>query len=287
MLASQRREYFRGVLEGNQVGYPISVFDPITARIADHLGARIGILGGSIASATILAAPDLIVLTLTELVDQIRRITRVSDVSLMVDADHGYGNALNVMRTVEELEGAGVAALTIEDTDLPLKFRRKDGEELISTDEMVGKLKAAVMARQDPSLVIIGRTCSLEYESEAASQDRVKALAGTGVDAIMLIGARNRHQIESVYQSISLPLLLGSTGPGLDNEEFLSSNGVRMVLRGHQPFFVAMKTLYESMAHLHSGQAPSTLDGRVASADLRKALLRDGEYSRWVEQSLC
>ena len=107
MLASQRREYFRGVLEGNQVGYPISVFDPITARIADHLGARIGILGGSIASATILAAPDLIVLTLTELVDQIRRITRVSDVSLMVDADHGYGNALNVMRTVEELEGQG------------------------------------------------------------------------------------------------------------------------------------------------------------------------------------
>ena len=193
MLASQRREYFRGVLEGDQVGYPISVFDPITARIADHLGARIGILGGSIASATILAAPDLIVLTLTELVDQIRRITRVSDVSLMVDADHGYGNALNVMRTVEELEGAGVAALTIEDTDLPLKFRRKDGEELISTDEMVGKLKAAVMARQDPSLVIIGRTCSLEYESEAASQDRVKALAGTGVDAIMLIGARNRE----------------------------------------------------------------------------------------------
>ena len=115
-------ERFRRYLIGNEIGYPVSVFDPVSARIARHLGAELGILGGSVASAAVLAAPDLIVLTLSELADQVRRITRAADVSLMVDADHGYGNALNVIRTVQELEAAGAAALTIEDTLLPTPF---------------------------------------------------------------------------------------------------------------------------------------------------------------------
>ena len=119
MLLSERRERYRRVLAGDACVYPASVFDPMSARMAESLGYDVGMLAGSIASATVLGAPDLVVLTLTEFAEQIRRITRASSLSLMVDADHGYGNALNVMRTVEELETAGVAALTIEDTLLP------------------------------------------------------------------------------------------------------------------------------------------------------------------------
>src|SRR5206468_7739160 len=96
-------------------------------------------------SGTVLGAPDLVVLTLTEFAEQIRRITRGSDLPLMVDADHGYGNALNVMRTVEELETSGVAALMVEDTVLPQPFAGQD-EGLVSVDEMLGKLRAAVAA---------------------------------------------------------------------------------------------------------------------------------------------
>ena len=125
---------------------------------------------------------SLIVLTLTEFVDQIRRTTRVSEISLMVDADHGYGNALNVMRTVEELEVSGVSALTIEDTSLPARFRQKKGDELIETDEMVGKLRAAVKARKDPLLTIIGRTNAFTYLSDDEAVERVQVLACTGVD---------------------------------------------------------------------------------------------------------
>src|SRR5207253_1541875 len=117
-------------------------------------GFEAGMFAGSIASGTVLGAPDLVVLTLTEFAEQLRRITRGSDLPVMVDADHGYGNALNVMRTVEELETAGVAALTIEDTVLPAPFRGHD-EGLVSTEEMLGKLRAAVAARQDPALVIL------------------------------------------------------------------------------------------------------------------------------------
>src|SRR5687767_5307802 len=122
MLLAERRQRYRHILAGNACLHPASVFDPMSARMAESLGFEVGMFAGSIASATVLGAPDLIVLTLTEFADQIRRITRASDLSLMVDADHGYGNALNVMRTVEELEAAGVSALTIEDTVLPKPF---------------------------------------------------------------------------------------------------------------------------------------------------------------------
>ena len=141
-----RRERYRGILAGDKCVYPGSVFDPISARIAEDIGFEVGMFAGSIASGTVLGAPDLIVLTLTEFAQQIHRICRAGDLSLMVDADHGYGNALNVMRTVEELETAGVAALTIEDTVLPRTFGGGP-DAVLPIAEVVGKMKAALAAR--------------------------------------------------------------------------------------------------------------------------------------------
>ena len=122
MRVSERRQRVRDHFAGNECVRPASIFDPVSSRLASDLGFSFGMLGGSIASHTVLGAPDLAGITRAELAEQCRRITRASDISLMVDADHGYGNALNVKRTVEELETAGVAALTIEDTDLPQPF---------------------------------------------------------------------------------------------------------------------------------------------------------------------
>ena len=195
MLLSERRERYRRVLAGDACVYPASVFDPMSARMAESLGYDVGMLAGSVASATVLGAPDLVVLTLTEFAEQIRRITRASSLSLMVDADHGYGNALNVMRTVEELETAGVAALTVEDTLLPAAFGG-EGVGLISIPEMLGKLRAAVAARQDPSLAIIGRTSALRHGGIDEAVRRLQAYQATGVDAFFIVGAprprRNR-----------------------------------------------------------------------------------------------
>src|SRR5437867_10140215 len=183
MLLSERRTRYRQVLAGNVCIHPASVFDAMSARMAESLGFEIGMFAGSIASATVLGAPDLVVLTLTEFAEQIRRIARGSDLPLMVDADHGYGNALNVMRTVEELETAGVAALTIENTVLPIPFGGQ-GEGLISTEEMLGKLRGAVAARQDPSLVIIGRTGALRSGGIAEAEKRARGYQDPGIDAI-------------------------------------------------------------------------------------------------------
>ena len=117
-----RRERFRAQLGREVCVYPGSVFDPISARIAEELGFEIGMFAGSVASLTVLGDPDHIVLTLSEFAEQAYRINRAGELPLLVDADHGYGNALNVKRTVEELETAGVAALSIEDTELPRPF---------------------------------------------------------------------------------------------------------------------------------------------------------------------
>ncbi|MBJ7546379.1 isocitrate lyase/phosphoenolpyruvate mutase family protein, partial [Pseudomonas sp. OA3] len=125
------RSAFRALLASDRCYHTASVFDPMSARIAADLDFEVGILGGSVASLQVLGAPDFALITLSEFVEQAARIGRVSRLPVIADADHGYGNALNVMRTVVELERAGVAALTIEDTLLPAQFGRKS-TDLIS-----------------------------------------------------------------------------------------------------------------------------------------------------------
>src|SRR5688572_27716303 len=140
---SERRQRFRALLDRPQVMAPASTFDPVSARLATKAGYECGLFAGSVASHVILGAPDIIVLTLTESVEQTRRITRAAELPLIVDADHGYGNALNVMRTVQELEAAGAVALTIEDSVLPRTYRGPGGPggEIISREEFGDKLR--------------------------------------------------------------------------------------------------------------------------------------------------
>jgi len=157
MRWTERRQRFRVLLAGERCIHPGSVFDPISMRIAEDLGFEAAMFAGSTASLAVLGAPDLIVLTLTEFAEQAYRICRAGNLPLLVDADHGYGNALNVMRTVEELETAGVAALSIEDTELPQPFGAVGETRLIPVAEGVGKMRAAIEGRRDPNVVIAGR----------------------------------------------------------------------------------------------------------------------------------
>jgi carboxyvinyl-carboxyphosphonate phosphorylmutase len=279
MRPSERRQRYRRVLEGQACVHPASVFDAMSARMAESLGFEIGMFSGSIGSATVLGAPDLVVLTLTEFADQLRRIARGSDLPIMVDADHGYGNALNVVRTVEELETAGVSAVMIEDTVLPAPFGGSD-EDLISIDEMLGKLRAAVAARQDPALVVLARTAALRRGGIAETEKRVKAYQGTGVDGIFFAGASTREEVETMHRATGLPLLLGSTPPALADRQFLAQHGVRIALQGHHPFYAAAKAVYDTLKYLRDGGAPSGLKDRVASEDLLRIALRQDEYTR-------
>src|SRR3954447_12839753 len=174
MAFRSRREALRSILSGSACVHPGSVYDAVSIRIAEDLGFGLGMFGVSVASLVVLGDPDIALITLTELAEQMRRMSRASALPVVVDADHGYGNALNVRRTVQELETAGAAGLTIEDTLLPQAFGQTE-MQLIPLAEGVGKMKAALDARSDPSLVIIGRTGAAAVTSVNDAIVRAKA----------------------------------------------------------------------------------------------------------------
>src|SRR6187402_3849780 len=197
---TQRRERLRAIVEGKRCVFPASVYDGISARIAGDLGFEAMMFAGSVGSFSVIAAPDICVLTLTEFAQQAYRINRAGSLPLCVDADHGYGNALNVKRTVEELETAGVSALTIEDTVLPLPYGATK-TTLIPIQEGVGKMKAALAGRQDPRLVVAGRTGALRVTSLEDTIARCKAYEAAGVDALFLAGASKKEEVEAISQA--------------------------------------------------------------------------------------
>jgi oxaloacetate decarboxylase len=281
---TDHRERYRATIAGDACIHPGSVHDAISARIAEELGFEIGMFAGSIASFTVLGAPDLIVLTLTEFAAQAYRINRAGKLPLMVDADHGYGNALNVMRTVQELETAGVAALMIEDTLLPRAFGEAK-PSLISLEEGIGKMRAALAAREDRSLVIIGRTSAPSITGLADGIRRLKAYEAEGVDALFIAGGLTRDQLDAIAAEVTVPLMLGGVPDALLDKAYLASRGVRVALQGHQPFSAAVKALYDTMKALREGTKPAALTG-IASRDLMARVTREGDYKTWTEKFL-
>ncbi|MCE2998469.1 MAG: oxaloacetate decarboxylase [Betaproteobacteria bacterium] len=283
---TEQRRRFRAILEGSACLSPASVYDPLSARVAESVGYQLGILAGSVSSNTTLAAPDLILLTLTDFADQVRRMMRVSHLSLLVDADHGYGNALNVMRTVQELEHAGVSAMSIEDTALPIRFGQQEGQdELISIPEMVGKLKAAVAARCDPSTVIAGRTAALKVEDLSRTVERVKAYAACGVDCIFIIGVETAAEVRAVREASGLPVIVGP-GRTTETREAFAEAGCRVLLQGHQPVAAAVKALREVYAYLHGGGDPAGLKDKIASNKDMDALVFGDDFKRYLRDFL-
>jgi carboxyvinyl-carboxyphosphonate phosphorylmutase len=281
---TDRRERYRETIAGSACIHPGSVYDAISARIAEELGFEVGMFAGSIASFTVLGAPDLIVLTLTEFAAQAYRINRAGKLPLMVDADHGYGNALNVMRTVQELETAGVAGLMIEDTLLPRAFGEKQ-PTVISLEEGVGKMRAALAAREDKSLTIIGRTSSPSITGLADGIRRLKAYEATGVDALFIAGGVTRSDLDAIAAEIKLPLMLGGGSADMQDKDYLASRGVRIALQGHQPFSAAVKATYDTLKALREGTKPSALQG-IASSEMMARVTRDGDYKSWTEKFL-
>jgi len=280
-----RRERFRALLAGNQCYYPGSVFDALSARAAEDLGFEIGMFAGSVASLAILGAPDIAVITLSEFADQAYRICRAGNLALMVDADHGYGNALNVRRTVEELETAGVSGLSIEDTELPTAYGEPDKVGLLSIAEGVGKMKAAVAARQDPRLVIAGRTSAISISGLDDAVARLIAYEAAGVDALFVVGAKTRVQLDAIAGATKLPLILGNVGAELAERDYLASRRVRICLTGHQPFMAGVQAMYATLKALREGTPGAKLTG-LPAAELMKQLTRDADYERWTSEYL-
>ena len=273
------REAFRALLASPSCYHTASVFDPLSARISADLGFEVGILGGSVASLQVLAAPDIALITLSEFAEQATRIGRVARLPVIADADHGYGNALNAMRTVIELERAGIAALTLEDTLLPAQFGRKS-YDMISVEEGVGKLRAAQEARDDSALALIGRTHAGAQSLTEVIQ-RTRAYQDAGADAICLVGVKDFAHLESIAEGLQVPLMLVTYGnPQLQDDARLAELGVRIVVNGHAAYFAAIKATYDS---LREQRGISTGNGLTASELAARYTLPD-DYIGWAAE---
>ena len=276
---SHVRERFRRVLARSTCTLAANIFDPLSSHIAHLLGYDVCVLSGSVGKVANLGVPDIVLSNMSDVVDHCRRITHIAEVSLMVDAEDGFGNAVNVMRTVKELEAAGVSAVEIEDNVVPKRFNVSH-PGLVSTAEQVGKLKAAVAARSDPTTVIVARTSALAECSLDDALDRIRAYADTGAEALMLVGVRqSRSNLEAVHQATSLPLCVLNPPPDVRNDpNFLAASGVRILMLGNPIFAVAVKAIYDSLKHLHEGGALEALQDRQASQDLLRAVNRTDEF---------
>jgi carboxyvinyl-carboxyphosphonate phosphorylmutase len=273
MAFRKRRENLRALLSGSACIRPGSVYDAISIRIAEDLGFEVGMFGGSVASLAVLGDPDIILITLSELAEQMRRMSRAAALPVLVDADHGYGNALNVRRTVQELETAGAAGLTIEDTLLPQAFGQAK-TQLIPLEEGVGKMKAALDARGDPSLVIIGRTGAASVTSVDDAIVRAKAYQATGVDALFFTGVKTRADLEAIAAATTLPIVLGGPTEEMADWDFLGRLRVRIAVQGHAPIGAATQAVFETLKAVREGAAPKQLQG-LASSELMGRVTRD------------
>jgi carboxyvinyl-carboxyphosphonate phosphorylmutase len=275
MAFRKRRDALRSILSGSTCIRPGSVYDATSIRIAEDLGFEVGMFGGSVASLAVLGDPEIALITLTELAEQMRRMSRAAALPVLVDADHGYGNALNVRRTVQELETAGAAGLTIEDTLLPQAYGQTK-TQLISLEEGVGKMKAALDGRGDPSLVIAARTGAASISGLEDTIARARAYEATGVDALFFTGLKTRGELEAIATATTLPIVLGGFPEEMIDLDDLAGKRVRIALQGHAPFAAATLAVYETLKALRDGELPKNLKG-LASSELTGRVTREAE----------
>lgn len=245
MNTTESRTALRLILSGSDVVRPASVYDALTARAAQRLGFRLGMLGGSVAALAVLGAPDHALLSLDEFAGLCRRICRAGALPLLVDADHGFGNALGAMRCVEELEAAGVAGMTLEDTLLPRPFGA-EGNTLVSLAEARAKIDAALSARMDPTFVILARTDARLQDGDSLVA-RARSFGQSGADGLFITGLRDPDLLARAQEAARLPLVIPEPKGALAEAD-LALLGVRICLTPHRTLPAAMNAAWDSLA---------------------------------------
>jgi methylisocitrate lyase len=243
-------------------------FNALTARMVERAGFSAMYLSGAAFSAGEFALPDIGLFTLTELVEQTTRLVRASNIPLIVDADTGFGEAVNVERTVTELVAAGAAAIQLEDQRLPKRCGHLSGKSLVDTDEMCAKVRAAVAARGDSDTVILARTDARGVEGFDQAVDRAKRFLDAGADWIFPEALADRKEFEQFAKAVKAPLVANMTEFGksdlLPLEEF-KQLGYAGVLLPVTLLRVAMKAVEESLAAIAKDGTQQALLPRMQS----------------------
>jgi 2-methylisocitrate lyase-like PEP mutase family enzyme len=257
------------------------VYSALTARQAELAGFEAIYATGAGIANSLLAAPDLGLTTFKEVLDQVQYITEAVQVPVIVDADTGFGNALNVQRVIRALERAGAAAAQLEDQEFPKRCGHFDGKRVVPTDEMLGKIRAAVDARVDPNFLIVGRTDARAELGPREAIERGQRFAEAGADIIMVEAPLTLEEYAEVARQIPVPCLanLVEGGKGVaPSQGQLREMGYGIALHANIALRAAMRATQEILAYLREHGSPAGAEDRFATWQERQALVRLDEY---------
>lgn len=277
---SERRQAFRAGLQSDRLQVFPGAFTPLSIRLIQEKGFDGAYISGAVMAAE-LGLPDIGLTTLTEVAQRAHQISRMSDLPTLVDADTGFGEPMNVARTVHELEDAGVAGLHLEDQVNPKRCGHLDGKAVVDADTAIKRIRAAVDARRDRDLVIMARTDIRGVEGMPAAIDRAKALQDAGADAIFPEAMGTLEEFAAMRAAVDVPILANMTEFGksqLFTHAQLADVGVNMVIHPVSLLRIAFGAIERGLDTL---LATGTLDDEVAGMQTRGRLYELLDYEAY------
>jgi methylisocitrate lyase len=267
---------FRELIERSEILPAMGGYDALSARLIEQAGGDVVYMSGSSVSTSVHGYPDVGLTTMTEMVDRARGMTGAVDVPVFCDADTGYGNPVNVVRTVEEYERAGVAGVHIEDQTFPKKCGHFEEKDVVPTGEMVGKIRAATDAREDDDFVVIARTDAVAVEGFDAAVERAEAYLDAGADVLFVEAPTDREELERVGETFpDVPLVANMTEGGktpLFTASEFETMGYDVVLYPATGFKAAAKAMQELYAEIAETGTQAGMMDRLVSWEGRNEI---------------
>lgn len=248
-----KAQKLRELLAGDKIIMAPGSYDAWSAKMVEAAGFPAVYMTGYGVAASTLGMPDIGLISFHEIVTAAHNICNATTVPVIADADNGYGNTLNVVRTVREYEAAGVCGIQLEDQVMPKRCGHMEGKQLISKEEMVTKVRAAVYARRNPDTVIIARTDAIAVNGYEDAIDRAIAYKEAGADVIFVEALQTREQVENAAKLVGAPLMANMIEHGktpLDTAENLYKMGFRIAIYPVVPLYSATKAMSEVLATL-------------------------------------
>lgn len=278
MMESLSKRMRRELVHGAGIIMP-GAANALAARFIEAAGHRMMLVSGAAIANTYLGVPDIGLVSVTELASHVGAMRDVVGIPILVDADTGFGNAINVRRTVQTLERAGANAIMLEDQTSPKRCGHFDGKDVIPQAEMIGKLKAAVDARVDPDLMILARTDARAVEGFEAALDRARAYREAGADFLFVEAPLTKEELLAIPQAVPgihlCNMVIGGKTPLLPREE-LARAGYAAICYANAALQASMLAMQQVLGQLHEAGSIAGIEGKLMMfAERQQALDAD------------
>jgi carboxyvinyl-carboxyphosphonate phosphorylmutase len=286
-MSDARRLSLRELLSTPGIVIAPGAYDALSARLIEQAGFDVVYMTGSGAANSLLGEPDLGLTTMTEMASQAARICATTTLPVVADADTGYGGPLNVRRTIQEYERAGVAALHIEDQVFPKRCGHFEGKQVIPVEEMVGKIQAALDARTDPNLVIIARSDAAAVEGLDSALARGRAYEAAGADALFIEAPRAVDELRAIGRSFKVPLIANMVEGGatpLQPAAELEAMGFKLALHAGALLRSAALAIQQTLDYLRSTGSTIGIEDRLITFAERNRITDLDGMQGWADR---